>query len=63
LALLAVAVLAVGVPSTLAARSNGNVLYIFNGRLLADAGSSPSIFVDVNGGNHAALKKLIGQGD
>jgi hypothetical protein len=63
LVLLAVAVLAVGAPSTLAARGNGNILYSFNGRLLADAGSSPSIFVDVNGGNHAALKKLIGQGD
>lgn len=63
LALLAVAVLAVGAPSTLAARGTGNILYSFNGRLLADAGSSPSIFVDVNGGNHAALRKLIGHGD
>jgi hypothetical protein len=63
LVLLAVAVLAVGAPSTLAASGDGNILYSYNGRLLADAGSSPSIFVDVNGGNHAALKKLIGKGD
>ena len=63
IALVGLAVLTVGASSTLAARSNGNTLYIFNGRLLADAGSSPSIFVDVNGGNHAALRKLIGQGD
>jgi hypothetical protein len=63
IALVGLAVLTVGASGTLAARSNGNTLYIFNGRLLADAGSSSSIFVDVNGGNHAALRKLIGQGD
>jgi hypothetical protein len=64
LALVALAVTAVGASGTLAASSTGgNALFIFNGRLLADAGSSPSIFVDVNGGNRIALKKLIGHGD
>jgi hypothetical protein len=63
IALLALAVLTLGASSTLAAAGSGNVLYIFNGRLLADAGNAPSIFVDVNGGNRLALKKLIGHGD
>ncbi len=63
LAILAVAVLTAGASSTFAARSSGNTLYLFNGRLLADAGSSATLFVDVNGGNHAALRKLIGHGD
>jgi hypothetical protein len=62
LALLALAVLTVGASSTFAAR-NGSLTYVFNGRLLADAGSSSTLFVDINGGNHAALRKLIGQGD
>jgi len=62
LALVAVAVLTVGASSTLAARGNGTINFLFNGRLLADAGSSSSLFVDVKGGNRAALKKLIGQG-
>jgi hypothetical protein len=62
IALLALAVLTMGTSGTLAARSNSN-LFLFNGRLLADAGSSSSIFVDVHGGNHAALKKLVGEGD
>ncbi len=63
LTFLALAVLAVGASSTFAARSDAKVLYLFNGRLLADAGGSPTLFVDVNGGNRAALRKLIGQGD
>ena len=63
LALVAFAVLTVGASSTFAARGSGNILYLFNGRLLADAGNSPTLFVDVNGGNHAALRKLIGHGD
>src|SRR5881409_3640779 len=62
LALLALAVLTVGASSTFAARS-GSLTYVFNGRLLADAGSSSTLFVDVNGGNHAALRKMIGHGD
>jgi hypothetical protein len=62
LALVAVAVLTVGASGTLAARGTGTVQYIFNGRLLADAGNTSSLFVNVKGGNHAALRKLIGQG-
>jgi hypothetical protein len=62
LALVAVAVLTVGASSTLAARGSGSINFMFNGRLLADAGSSSSLFVDVNGGNKPALRKLLGQG-
>jgi len=62
LALVAVAVLTVGTSSTLAARGSGTIQYLFNGRLLADAGNSSSLFVNVKGGNHVALRKLIGQG-
>jgi hypothetical protein len=61
--LLALALLTAGTSATLAARSGGNALYLFNGRLLADAGSSPTLAVDVNGGNKLALRKLIGQSD
>jgi hypothetical protein len=64
LALVAFVLLAMGASGSLAASSNaGKPMFIFNGRLLADAGSSPSIFVDVNGGNRIALRKLIGHGD
>jgi hypothetical protein len=64
LSLVALALLTVGASGTLAAsNTGGKTLFVFNGRLLADAGSSPSIFVDVNGGNRIALKKLIGHGD
>jgi hypothetical protein len=62
-ALLAFAILTVGTSATLAARDGGNRLYIFNGRMLADAGTGSTIAVDVNGGNRAALKKLVGQSD
>jgi hypothetical protein len=62
LALLALTVLTVGVSSTLAS-GGGMATFIYNGRLLADAGTSPTLYVDVNGGNRLALKKLIGQGD
>jgi hypothetical protein len=62
LAFVALAVLTVGASTTLAARGSGTITYQFNGRLLADAGHSPSLFVDVKGGNRPALKKLIGQG-
>jgi hypothetical protein len=63
LGLVALALLTVGASQTFAAGNGGNALFIFNGRLLADAGSSPSVFVDVNGGNRIALKKLIGHSD
>jgi hypothetical protein len=59
----AVALLTAGASGTLAARSSASQLFVFNGRLLADAGSSSTLFLDVNGGNRAALRKLIGQGD
>ena len=62
-ALLAVTILTVGASASFAARSNGTALFIFNGRMLADAGSGSTISVDVNGGNRAALKKLVGQSD
>ena len=62
LGLVALAVLTVGASSTLAARGSGTINFQFNGRLLEDAGNSPSLFVDVKGGNKPALRKLIGQG-
>ena len=62
-ALLAVALLTAGASATYAARANGNVLYVFNGRMMADAASGTTIAVDVNGGNRLALKKLVGQSD
>lgn len=61
--LAAFVLLAVGASSTFAARGSGVQTFIFNGRLLADAGSSSSLYVDVNGGNRLALKKLVGQSD
>ena len=59
--LAALVLLAAGASSTLAA--GGEQTYVFNGRLLADAGSSSSLYVDINGGNKPALKKLVGQSD
>jgi hypothetical protein len=47
--------------SSLAAQRGGELTYVFNGRLLADAGNSPSLYVAVRGGTKAALKKLVGQ--
>ena len=63
LGLLAIAVLTAGVSSTLAARSTATIPYVFNGRLLADAGNSSTLFVDVKGGNRPALRRLIGHGN
>jgi hypothetical protein len=60
--LAALVLLAAGASSTFAA-GGGNVTYIFNGRLIADAGSASSLYVDVNGGNRLALKKLVGATD
>jgi hypothetical protein len=59
--LAALVLLAAGASSTFAA--GGEQTYVFNGRLLADAGSSSSVYVDINGGNKPALKKLVGQSD
>jgi hypothetical protein len=55
--------LAAGASSTFAARGDANATYVFNGRLLADAGNSPTVYLDVNGGNKIALKKLVGLSD
>src|SRR6266496_907494 len=44
LGLVALAVLTVGASTTLAARGSGTITYQFNGRLLADAGHSSSLF-------------------
>ena len=65
LTLVALVVATAGTSSSLAAQrsSSSNITYVFNGRLLADAGNSTSLYVDVKGGSHAALRKLIGQGD
>jgi hypothetical protein len=60
--LAALVLLAAGASSTFAARGSVQA-YVFNGRLLADAGSSTSLYVDVNGGNRPALRKLVGQSD
>ncbi len=54
-------VLAVGASSTFAAHRSGQITFVFNGRLVTDAGSSPSLYVDVFGGTKPALKKLVGQ--
>ena len=56
----ALAVLLLGASSSLAARS-GNIAYVFNGRLLADAGNSSQLYVHVKGGNRPALRRLVGQ--
>jgi hypothetical protein len=60
--LAAFVLLAAGASNTFAARG-GEQTYIFNGRLLADAGNSSSIYVDVNGGNKPAIRKLVGRHD
>ena len=60
--LAALIVLAGSTTSTLAAQRD-QLTYLFNGRLLADAGSSSSLYVDVNGGSKPALKKLVGQSE
>ena len=62
LVLAALVLLVVGASSTLASPV-GELTYVFNGRLLADAGSSSSLYVDVNSGNRPALRKLVGQSD
>src|SRR5205085_9033253 len=56
--LAALIVLVGSTTSTLAAQRD-QLTYLFNGRLLADAGSSSSLYVDVNGGSKPALKKLV----
>jgi hypothetical protein len=58
----AMVLLAAGASSTFAARNSGQA-FVFTGRLLVDAGSSSSLYVDVNGGNKPALRRLLGQSD
>lgn len=60
--LAALIVVVVATSSSLAAQRGGDVTFVFNGRLLADAGNSSSVYVAVTGGTRAALKKLVGQG-
>jgi hypothetical protein len=60
--LVALVALAAGISTTLAARGSATRAYVFNGRLLADAGKSPTLFVQVTGGNRSALRKLVGHG-
>jgi hypothetical protein len=60
--LAALVMLVAGASTTFAARG-GSVTYIFNGRLLADAGNSSTLYVDINGGSKPALRKLVGQND
>ncbi|HEX6491542.1 MAG TPA: hypothetical protein VF002_09260 [Gaiellaceae bacterium] len=62
LVLAALIVLAAGASSTFAAHRGAQLAYVFNGKLLADAGSSSALSVEVKGGNKPALRKLIGQG-
>jgi hypothetical protein len=59
--LVAIAVVATAASATLAAKTPAQIAYVFNGRLLADAGSSSQLSVHVTGGNRAALKELMGQ--
>jgi len=61
--LVVLVVLVAGISTTLAARGSATRLYVFNGRLLADAGNSPTLFVEVKGGNRFALRKLVGHGN
>jgi len=49
----ALVLLAAGASSTFAARGSGEVTFVFNGHLLADAGNSSSLYVDVFGGKCA----------
>ena len=59
-AFLALAVLGVGVTGSVAAPPN--VEYVFRGELLAaPPPGSPSLLIDVGGGNHRAVRLMIGQ--
>ena len=61
LVLVGLVALAAGASSTFAAHRSGEINFVFNGRLIADAGNSSSLYVDVFGGTKPALKKLVGQ--
>jgi hypothetical protein len=59
--LIGLVAIATGASSTFAAQRSGQITYVFNGRLIADADSSSSLYVDVHGGTKPAIKKLVGQ--
>src|SRR5690348_902407 len=61
LVLVGLVALATGASSTFAAHRGGQMTYVFNGHLIADADNSSSLYVDVFGGTKPALKKLVGQ--
>jgi hypothetical protein len=63
LVLAALVAVAATASSTFAAHRSGQITFSFNGRLIADAGNSSSLYVDVNGGSKPALRKLVGQPD
>jgi len=61
IAIAALVALTAGASATFAAQRTGELTYVFNGKLLADAGSSTSLYVEVKGGSKPALKKLVGE--
>lgn len=62
LALVAVAAVGLGATGSIAAGQQGNVAYEFRGELAATPPpNSPSLLVDVAGGNKRALRLMVGQ--
>jgi hypothetical protein len=62
LALAAVAAIGLGATGSIAAGQQGNVAYEFRGELAAaPPPNSPSLLVDVAGGNQRALRLMVGQ--
>jgi len=62
LALVAVAAVGLGATGSIAAGQQGNVAFEFRGELAATPPpNSPSLLVDVAGGNHRALRLMVGQ--
>jgi hypothetical protein len=61
-AFLALAMLGLGASGSVAARQSASVEYVFRGELLASPPQgAPSLLVDVEGGNHRAVRLMIGQ--
>ena len=62
LALVALGVVALSASGSVAANRSANVPFIFRGELAADPPSgASSVLVDVAGGNHRALRLMVGQ--
>ena len=62
LALVAVAAVGLGATGSIAAGQQGNVAYEFRGELAATPPpNSPSLLVDVAGGNKRALRLMVGR--